>query len=77
LGDIVEVRVADPLKKGSLRQLNTVTQIRQKAGDKSRTCRWDPPDERLWTRILYADWMPAEGWKFKGGLDKAWYKPPP
>jgi hypothetical protein len=77
LGDIVEVRVADPSKKGRPEQLNTVAQIRQKAGDKSGTCRWDPPDERLWTRILYADWMPGEGWKHQGGLNKAWYKPPP
>ena len=76
LGDIVEVRAGDPSKKDELGRLNTVTQVQQKAADSSGTCRWEPPNERLWTRILYAHWMQAEGWKLKGGLWNAWFKPP-
>ena len=76
-GDVIELRAADPSKKGELGQINVVTRIRQAAADHNGACRWDPPDERLWCRTLYADWMVEEGWKFQHGLYKAWYKPPP
>ena len=75
-GDIVELRVGHPPKKGAPGELNTVIRVRQKADDQNGSCRWDPPNERLWMRILYADWMPQEGWVYKGGISKAWYKPP-
>jgi len=74
-GDIVELRAADPSKKGSINQVNVVTRIRQKAAETAGSCRWDPPNEGLWSRTLYADWMPQEGWKLQGGLYKGWYKP--
>ena len=74
--DIVEVRVGHPPEGDKLGTPNTVTRIRQRAGEVGGSCRWDPPDERLWVRILYADWMPAEGWVRQGGLFPAWYKPP-
>lgn len=77
LGDVVEVRIGRPQGNGGPGQVNTVTRIRQQAGDKQGSVRWDPPDERLWMRILYADWMPREGWVYQGGLAKTWYKPPP
>jgi hypothetical protein len=76
-GDIVELRAADPAKKGQLGQVNVVTRIVQQAGDPNGTIRWNPPDQRLWCRTLYADWMRQEGWKYQGGLYKAWYKPAP
>ena len=77
LGDIVEVRIGHPPRKGEPGKLNTVTQVRQQAGDEQGSIRWDPPNERLWRRILYADWMPKEGWVYQGGLWNTWYKPPP
>jgi len=76
LGDIVEFRAGHPPEKGVAGEVNTVTRVRQRLTDKEPTCRWDPPDERHWTRILYADWMPKEGWVLQHGLWKAWYKPP-
>jgi len=76
-GDIVELRAADPSKKAEVGQLNVVTRIIQTAADRDGPCRWDPPDDRLWCRTLYADWMPQEGWVQQGGLYKAWYKPAP
>ena len=76
-GDVVEFRNADKNKKGTPAGLNVAMQVRQRASARSGTCRWDPPDERLWMRVLYADWMPAEGWEHQGGLSPAWYKRPP
>jgi hypothetical protein len=76
-GDIIEMKVGHPSRNGDPGELNTTTQIRQKASETGGSCRWDPPDERLWTRTLYADWMPKEGWIRQGGLYNAWYKPPP
>jgi hypothetical protein len=39
-----------------------------------------PPDsekkikgnDKLWRRVLYCDWMPAEGWTLKTGAYKTW-----
>ncbi len=76
-GDMVEVRVGHPSKKGGPPELNTVMRIRHKADEKNGSCGWDPPNERWWMRVLYADWMPQEGWVHKGGTSKAWFKPPP
>jgi hypothetical protein len=75
-GDIVEVRVGHPPEGGKLGTPNTVTQIRQRVGEVGGSCRWYPPNEGLWMRFLYADWMPKEGWVKQGGLHPAWYKPP-
>jgi hypothetical protein len=38
-------------------------------------CRWDPPNEKLWMRVIYCDWMLGENWQFKGGLHKGWFRP--
>ena len=76
LGDIVEVLVGSESSKTDPGKLNTLTKIRQKASESNGPCRWDPPDDRKWARILYADWMKQEGWVHKGGLYPAWYKPP-
>ncbi len=76
LGDIVEIR------SGSVREVgnpggpvNMLTRIREKYGDDDSQCRWDPPNTRLWMRILYCDWMRAEGWTLeRDGLAKYWIK---
>jgi hypothetical protein len=72
IGDIIEYRVGSPEPGG---KLNTATRILQQAGTSGGQIRWDPPDDRLWQRVLYADWMPGEGWVHQGGLNAAWYKP--
>jgi len=77
LGDVVEVLVGHPANGADPGRLNTVTRIRQKRADPDGACRWDPPDEGKWTRVLYADWMPQEGWiRESGPIFPAWYKPP-
>jgi hypothetical protein len=76
LGDIVEYRVGHPPDKKNPGELNTVVTIREKAADFGTHCRWDPPNDRLWMRILYCDWMPAEGWVTKNTLYKTWCVPP-
>ena len=75
-GDIVEVRSGRPPEKGDAGQLNIVTRVVQKYGDTEGKCWWDPKDDRLWLRVLYCDWMPAEGWIKQGGANPAWYRPP-
>lgn len=77
LGDIVEVIVGQEPSDGQQGTLNTVTRVRQKVSDPTGGCRWDPPDDRLWMRILYCEWMPAEGWvEVKALLTHKWIKPP-
>jgi hypothetical protein len=76
IGDIVEVRVGSPPHGDDPGTLHTATRVCQKAGV-SGPIRWDPPNERLWMRVLYADWMPAQGWVRHGGIHRMWYKPPP
>ncbi len=76
-GDIIEIKVGHPSREGDPGQLNIVTQIRQKTGEKGGSIRWDPPNELLWGRVLYADWMPKEGWIRQGGLYHFWFKPAP
>lgn len=75
--DLVEVRVGRPPQKGRAGQVHIVTCVRHTAAEKDRTWWWDPPQDGLWLRIIYADWMTAEGWvkqqKFQGD---AWFKPP-
>ena len=75
-GDIVEFRTADPKKVGTLEQIHVALRVRHKPGETNGVWRWDPPQEGLWMRVLYADWMRQEGWKYKGGISKGWYKPP-
>jgi hypothetical protein len=77
LGDIVEIIVGQEPSDGRQGTPNTVTGVRQKANDPTGGCRWDPPDDRLWMRILYCEWMPAEGWvELKATLTHKWVKPP-
>ena len=75
--DIVEIRAGrDPAgQKGG--EVNTLTRIVQRAGASDSTCRWVPPDPKLWMRVLYCDWMEKEGWmEKKDPLNHTWFKPP-
>jgi hypothetical protein len=77
LGDIVEVKAGQPPARGSPGTANIAVRVRQKYADTYGPCRWVPEDPRLWTRILYCDWMPEEGWVEQKAFWKTWLKPPP
>jgi len=76
IGDIVEFRVGHVAAGGTPALINSVTRVAQKSGKDEGTCWWDPKNDRLWLRVLYCDWMPAEGWIKQGGVSPAWFKPP-
>jgi hypothetical protein len=76
VGDVVEIHSGSP---GDLSNpsgpVNMLTRIREKQNDFGRQCRWDPPDPELRGRILYCDWMQAEGWKLERiGLGQYWLR---
>lgn len=76
VGDVVEIHAGSPgdLKKPS-GPVNMLTRIREKRNDYGRGCRWDPPNPELRGRILYCDWMQAEGWTLeRGQLVQYWLK---
>lgn len=77
IGDIVEVKSGRVRSRDDAGAVNRATRVRQKKSDGTGSCRWDPPGEEL-GKILYCDWMPAEGWakgRQKGhGLADVWIK---
>jgi hypothetical protein len=77
--DVVEVRAGrEPDGRGGPTRANVVTRVVQTKEAAVRNCRWVPEDNRLWMRVLYCDWMPAEGWiEQKTTLTHTWLKPPP
>jgi hypothetical protein len=76
IGDIVELRSGPELRQSdpSAAPPNTVTRIVQRPYDKEKYCRWVPENEKLWTRVLYCDWMEADGWRQQSGLFNVWIK---
>ncbi|MBI3621521.1 MAG: hypothetical protein HY208_04965 [Nitrospirae bacterium] len=74
-GDIVEFVAGRRPQKGDVGLLNIATRIVQRYDERSPSCRWDPPDNRLWQRVLYCDWMQESGWVKQGGIAPAWFKP--
>ena len=74
-GDIVVIRMGRESTKQDPGKVNVLIEVRQKAGASESHCSWDPPNDTLWRRVLYCDWMPAEGWTLKKGGDKTWLKP--
>jgi len=76
VGDIVVVRMGhEATKKDPSSKVNTLVEVREKKDAPNSHCSWDPPKDFLWRRILYCDWMPAEGWTLKKGGNKTWLKP--
>lgn len=76
VGDVVEIHSGSP---GDLSNpsgpVNMLTRIREKQNDFGRQCRWDPPNPELRGRLLYCDWMQAEGWTLeRGQLVQYWLK---
>jgi hypothetical protein len=74
LGDIVVIRMGRESTKKDPGTVNVVIEVRQKIDAPDSQCSWDPPDNKMWTRVLYCTWMPAEGWTLKKGLHKTWLK---
>ncbi len=54
--------------------MNVATRVRERADATERHCGWDPPSPRAWMRVIYCDWMPAEGWTHKKGIGNPWIK---
>jgi hypothetical protein len=75
-GDLVVVRMGRKASKRDPGEINVALEIRETADVAESRCIWDPPNERLWMRIIYCDWMPAEGWTLESGLWKTWLKRP-
>jgi len=74
-GDLVIVRMGRKASKKDPGAVNTAVEVREKKDTPNSQCSWDPPDEKMWTRVLYCTWMPAEGWKLNNGLHKTWIRP--
>jgi len=76
VGDIVEIRTGSKrTAEEPSGPVNMFTRIRERPGDTNLQCRWDPPQTNLWMRILYCDWMPAEGWTLESDWPaKYWVK---
>ena len=76
-GDIVEIRMGRESSKKDPGRVNVLVEIRQKKDASESHCSWDPPNNSLWRRVLYCDWMPAEGWTLKKGAYNTWLKRAP
>jgi len=74
-GDIVVIRMGRESTKKDPGTVNKLIEIRQKKDAPDSNCSWNPPNERLWRRVLYCDWMPAEGWRQTKGAHNTWLKP--
>lgn len=74
-GDIVVVRMGRESAKKDPGTVNKLIEVRQKQDAAESHCSWDPPDDKLWRRVLYCDWMPGEGWVLKKGAHNTWLKP--
>jgi hypothetical protein len=75
-GDIVEIRMGSAPTKKDPGKVNVLVGIRQKKDAPESHCSWDPPNDSLWRRVLYCDWMPTEGWTLKKGAYNTWLKRP-
>ena len=76
-GDIVEIRMGREPTKTDPGKVNMLIEIRQKKDSTESHCSWDPPQDFLWRRVLYCDWMPTEGWTLKKGSHNTWLKRAP
>lgn len=76
-GDIVEIKMGREPSGNDSGMINTATRVRQRKEASNPQCRWVPDNENLWMRVLYCDWMEAEGWIEKKGFESTWLKPAP
>jgi hypothetical protein len=73
-GDIVVIRMGRESTKTDPGTVNVLVEVREKKDAPDSQCSWDPPNNSLWTRVLYCKWMSTEGWTLKNGLHKTWLK---
>jgi hypothetical protein len=76
-GDIVEIALgrAPDKKRKDAGRLNRAVTLHENLLTEGGACRWDPPEDGLWMRVLYCPWMEERGWVYQGGLNKTWYLP--
>jgi len=74
VGDIVVIRMGHESTKTDPGAVNVAIEVREKQGATDSKCSWDPPNDRLWRRMLYCTWMPAEGWTQTKGAWATWLK---
>ena len=74
-GDIVEIRMGRESTKKDPGKVNVLVEIRQKVDAPESHCTWDPPNESLWRRVLYCDWMAAFVWTMMKVAHNTWLKP--
>jgi hypothetical protein len=77
VGDLVEVEMGRKPRKSDHGAVNVARRVRETSNAPDSRCQWMPPNDRLWTRILYCDWMEAEGWRKVGLINDTWLKEPP
>jgi hypothetical protein len=73
-GDIVAIRMGHESTKNNPGVVNMAVEVREKEGAPDAKCSWDPPNDRLWRRMLYCTWMPAEGWTRTKGAWATWLR---
>jgi hypothetical protein len=87
-GDIVELEMGQAPTRSAPGAINTAIRVREKRvgegspswGRPSRegaghACKWVPDNPMLWNRVLYCDWMKAEGWiEYRATTWKTWLK---
>lgn len=76
LGDVVEIQLGHEGKGRTPGMVNVVARVRESHDATERHCRWDPDQPGKWMRVIYCDWMEAEGWVHKKGIGSPWIKPP-
>jgi len=87
-GDVLEVRMGREPTADVTARVNTATRIREEYppestprwGSEERnwngvSCKWIPENPSHWGRVLYCDWMLAEGWIEHTGFWSTWLKP--
>jgi hypothetical protein len=77
LGDIVEMRLGREPGKHEAGTVNVVTRVRDRASAAEHPCRWEPPNDRLWMRVLNCDGLAEAGWTHKNGIGQPWLMMPP
>jgi len=76
VGDVVELRLGREPGGAGGGTVNEAVRVRARAGAPDHPCRWVPPNDRLWMRVLYCDSLEAEGWTHKNGIGNPWLRLP-
>lgn len=76
IGDVVEIKVGADVNKSEVMRArpNMLSRLVSKQNEVGNECRWVPEDPKLWTRVLYCDWMETEGWIKQEGIFNVWIR---